>query len=214
VTASIFAISFTLKEINMKNRLNFSKNALYSMTIIALGFGMASCNNSSKPEDTKEMAEESNEAKLEDRKSEKDAQFLVEAAEINLKEIQLGQLAQSKSKTADVIALGKMMEDEHTQAFNDLKTLADKKQITIPQSLTEKGMDAHKKLSEKSGHDFDKEYCDMMVKGHKDAIDKFEKAAKDCEDADIKSMAASMLPSLHTHLDHSQKCEEKVKDMK
>ncbi len=199
----------------MKNKISISKNTLFSLAIIALGFGITSCNNSSKPEtDSKEVAEDANEEKFETRKSEKDAQFLVDAAEINLKEIELGKLAQNTSKNADVQALGKMMVEDHTKVLDELKALAEKEQITIPASLTEKGMDDHKKLSEKTGNDFDKEYCDMMVKGHKDAIDKFEKAAKDSEDSDIKSWAAAKLPGLHTHLDHSQKCEEKVKAAK
>jgi putative membrane protein len=110
-----------------------------------------------------------------------------------------------------VIALGKMMEDEHSKAMEDLKSLAAKKQVTIPTAATEKIQDAYKKLSEKTGKDFDKEYSDMMVKGHKDAIDKFEKAAKDAEDADIRNWASSMLPSLNAHLEHARQCEEKVK---
>src|SRR5688572_32420960 len=47
----------------------------------------------------------------------------------------------------------------------------------------------------------DKEYCDMMVKGHKEAINAFENAASNAYDADIKAWASSMLPSLRTHLD-------------
>src|SRR5438128_2685971 len=42
---------------------------------------------------------------------------------------------------------------------------------------------------------------------------KFEKASTTCNDEDIKTWASSMLPALHTHLDHSQKCEEMVKKM-
>ena len=137
----------------------------------------------------------------------------MEAAEINMEEIQLGQLSQSKSKNAEIIALGKMMEDAHTKAMNDLKSLAGKKQVTIPTTLTEDGQDAYKKMSDKSGKDFDKEYCDMMVKGHKKAIDKFEKAAEDSQDADIKVWAASMLPNLRTHLDHAIMSDEKMKKM-
>jgi putative membrane protein len=197
----------------MKNAFKFKK-ALFVIAAIAAGFGVQSCNNSPKTEDSKEVAEESNEEKFDKKAQEKDAQFLVDAAEINLEEIQLGQLAQSTSKNAEVIALGKMMEEAHTKAWKELEGLAAKKQVSIPTVSTEKGQDHYKKLSEKTGNDFDKEYCDMMVKGHKDAIDKFEKASKDCEDADIKAWASSMLPELNKHLEHSKMCEDKVKDMK
>ena len=53
-----------------------------------------------------------------------------------------------------------------------------------------------------------------MVSGHKDAIDKFERAAKESTDPDIQTWASNMLPSLRTHLDHSMNCQEKVSAMK
>ena len=43
------------------------------------------------------------------------SKILVNAAEINLEEIQLGQLAQKYSLNADVKSLGKMMETEHAK---------------------------------------------------------------------------------------------------
>jgi len=70
-----------------------------------------------------------------------------------------------------------------------------------------------KKLSDKTGNDFDKEYADMMVKGHKNAIKKFEKASSNATDADIKNWAGSMLPTLRMHLDHSSAVLDKCSQM-
>lgn len=78
---------------------------------------MISCDNTSKPEDSEEVAEEHNEAKF-DNKEETDAAFLVAAAGINLEEIQLGKLAQTNSANSDVKALGAMMESEHSKVLN------------------------------------------------------------------------------------------------
>lgn len=184
---------------------------LLSAFILIITFGMASCNNE-KTEDTKEVATETNDAKF-DNKKENDADFLVAAAGINLEKIQLGQLAQKTSTMKDVKELGKMMEDEHTRAFKDLQALAAQKQITIPAALTEDGQEANKKLMNKTGKDFDEEYCDMMVNGHKDAIDKFKKASTDAADPDIRKWAASMLPALQTHLDHAVTCQKLYEKM-
>ncbi|MGV3611945.1 MAG: DUF4142 domain-containing protein [Fluviicola sp.] len=162
------------------------------------------------PDDPKEIAEEQNEEKFDDRKSEKDADFLVEAAEINLEEIKLGELAQERAMTAETKALGKMMVTEHTAALKELKTLAANKSITIPAVLTEDGQDAWDDLNEEKGIDFDKEYAGMMVKGHKSAIRKFENASSNAEDADIRNWASSMLPGLRTHLEHAEACKEKL----
>ncbi len=193
----------------MKN-ITYLKTALLKTTLItATLFGVSSCSNNQKPEDTKDVAEEHNEAKFDNTNNEKDAKFLVNAAEINLEEIKLGQLAQQNSMMTVVKELGKMMEEAHSKSMNELTALANKKLITIPTSATDEAKDAYKKLSTKSGMDFDKEYCDMMVSGHKDAIAAFEKASTESFDEDIKTWATATLPTLRTHLDHAIICQKK-----
>lgn len=200
----------------MKNISQFKTTMLQSAFVAAAFLGASSCTESQKqqkPEDTKEVAEERNEAKFNTAKSEKDAQFLVNAAEISLEEIRLGELAQQNSKMADVKEMGKMMVNAHTKSLADLKALAMKKSITIPTAPTEDVEEAYKKLTDKNTK-FDKEYSDMMVKGHKDAIETFEKASTDATDADIKQWAASSLPTLRTHLDYAMICQKKYEKMK
>ncbi len=186
----------------MKN-INYIKKAMIPVTFVATIFLITSCGFSQKPNDTKVVAEEQNEERFDNNKLEDDAQFLVNAAEINLEEIQLGQLAQQKGGTAQVKELGKMMEDAHTKSFNDLTALAQSKMITIPTSSTDNAQDAYQKLNEKSGNDFDKAYIDMMVSEHKDVIETFEDASTDSNDSDIKNWATVSLPDLRTHLNHS-----------
>lgn len=161
------------------------------------------------PTDSKEMAEDHNEAKFDNKADEKDAQFLVNAAEINLAEIQLGQLAQSSSKMKDVTNLGAMMEKGHRSMLKELESLAVKKMVTVPATITEKGQEEFNRLKEKAGKDFDKKYCQMMVDGHKDAIDKFQKASENAVDTEIRSWATNTLPALKMHLEHSETCLKK-----
>ena len=197
----------------MRNSRTIINTLLSAVFICGIAFAISSCNNGAKTDqDTKATADEHNDAKYDSSNNKDDAAFLVEAAAINMKEIKLGQLAQQQGSLQEVKDLGKMMEDAHTKAQSDLVALAAKKQITLPDSITAKGTEAYNKLNEKKGNDFDKRYCDMMVKGHKKAIEKFEKAAADSKDADIKAWATGMLPDLRNHLDHAittQKLAEK-----
>ncbi len=194
----------------MKNKINL-KNILLKMVFISgLLIGLSSCMDDKKTNDTKEVAESKNESASVNNSKEKDAQFLVNATEIYLTEIKLGQLAQQKSAMADVKTLGNTIEMDHTKGLAELTALAMQKKITIPTSLTEKGMDAHKKLNDMSAKDFDKAYCDMMVTGHKGAMGVFEKASTECNDADIKAWATGKLPSLQTHHDKSIACQAKL----
>lgn len=189
----------------------FIQISLFAVSVLAMSLTLSSCNKS-KPEDTKEVAEEYNEAKF-DNEKEDDAEFLVTAAEMNLEEIKLGQLAQTRGIASHVKELGSMMETEHSKALEELNALAATKQITIPVSLTEDGMSANKKLMDMKASDFDKEYANMMISGHKSAIDKFEKASTDAHDIDIRNWAESMLPTLRMHLDKAIVCEKKCSQM-
>lgn len=188
-----------------------SKFLLATLFMVAM-MGFQSCDNN-KTEDTKEVAEDHNDAKFENNKNEKDAQFLVDAAAIHRQEISLGKLAQQKGINSHVKELGKMMEEDHTKSLAQLTAMAKTKNISLPTAQTENGVDAYNKLNQKSGNDFGKEFSDMMVDGHKDAIALFEKASTDCTDLDIKSWAASTLPTLRTHLDHSLVCQKECSKM-
>lgn len=186
----------------MKNKWTLSFAAAVALALLS-----ASCNNN-KPEDSKNVAEESNEAKFKNNDAEKDAQFLVDAATISMEEIRLGQLAKEKGMMQEVKDLGKMMETDHTKALEETKALAAKKSVSLPVALPDKVESDVTKFIDKKGRDFDKDYCDKMVDGHKDAISKFEKASTDAQDEEIRNFASQMLPALRQHLEHAQNCQK------
>jgi putative membrane protein len=194
------------------NLMDFKRNAIntafvYTTMLLLVIFSLSSCNNP-KTEDSKDMAEKSNTAQNESADKEKDAQFLVDAAEINLEEIKCGKFAEQNAMSADTRDLGKMMVTEHTKCLSDLKALADKKSIMIPAVISTKGEEDYEKLIDRAGADFDKNYCDMMVDGHKGAIAKFEKESIDGSDPDIRAWASETLPALRKHLDHFLNCQK------
>ncbi|MCC9064512.1 DUF4142 domain-containing protein [Flavobacterium piscisymbiosum] len=177
---------------------------------VILGAGLLivslnSCKNETKQEDPKEVAEDSNEAKfdsIDDKKD--DSEFLVDIAEVNLAEIEIGKLAQTKSTNPEVKKFGKMLVDEHTKSASEVSALAKAKNFTLPTSLTEDGQEEYKKLNEKSGLDFDKKFADMMIDGHEKAIDKLQKATKDAKDEDVKLWASNNIAPLTAHLEHAK----------
>jgi putative membrane protein len=141
---------------------------------------------------------------------ESDNSFLAEAATINMEEIELGKLAQTKAASKDVKDFGKMMVDGHTKSLNELKDLASKKGISLPQDVSEKGKATKDELMKADAKSFDKQYISKMVDGHRDAISKFESARDNSADADVKAWATKTLPDLQMHLDHAQMVQKKV----
>lgn len=134
----------------------------------------------------------------------KDADFAVEAANGGMMEVELGNYAQKNAMSQRVKDFGAMMARDHSKANEELKALAASKNITLPTTM---GNDTHKDMEElmkKTGKDFDKAYMKMMVNDHKKDISEFEKAAKNCKDADIKGFAIKTLPVLNVHLDSAK----------
>jgi putative membrane protein len=104
-----------------------------------------------------------------------------------------------------------MMVRDHSKMNDELKQLAASKNITLPPAPGEDHMDHIKKLSEKSGKDFDKDYMKMMVDDHKDDIDKFEKCSKDAKDPELQALATKSLPILREHYDAAKKINDALK---
>lgn len=143
--------------------------------------------------------------------SQDDQEFLTKAGEGGLSEVALGQLAASKATSADVKAFGNQMVTDHGKANDELKTLAQQKNFTLPSGPGKEGEEVSTKLSAKSGKDFDKAYIDDMVEDHEKDVKEFEKASKDASDPDIKAWAAKTLPTLQHHLQMAKDAKKKVK---
>lgn len=170
-----------------------------------------SCKNETKQEDPKEVAEDTNEAKFDSIADKKDdSEYLVDIAEVNLAEIEIGKLAQQKSTNPEVKKFGKMLVDEHTKSAGEVSALAKSKNFTLPTSLTEEGQEEYKKLNEKSGLDFDKKFADMMIDGHEKAIEELQKAIKDAKDQDIKLWASNNIAPLTAHLEHAKLLKQEL----
>jgi putative membrane protein len=139
-----------------------------------------------------------------------DHKFVMEAAMGGMEEVQLGQLAAQKASDPDVKNFGQHMVDDHSKANSQLMQLASQKGVTPPTTLPaakQKDMD---KLNGLSGAAFDKAYVAMMVKDHKKDVAEFQKQAKSGKDSDLKSFAASTLPTLQDHLKMVQGIQSKM----
>lgn len=166
------------------------------------------------PEDTKEAAQEINDKNLEGHTAEKNAQFAVDAYSDGLFEIELSKFAKEKSASADVKALATEMVDAHTKINEELKQIADKKNIVLAQGLSEDQQDKLNKGMKKEGSEIDEFFSESLVSDHKDAVKLFEKASEKEEDADFKSFFASKLPEIRHHLEKAEDLENKVKSRK
>jgi putative membrane protein len=137
-----------------------------------------------------------------------DRKFIEDAAKGGMFEVQSAQLAQQKATDPAVKDFAKKLADDHGKANDELKQLAQSKDVALPDK--EKWMDRHEisKLQKASGADFDREFAQHSVKEHEKDIKKFEKAAAKLNDPDVKAWAQKQLPVLREHLAMAQKLPE------
>lgn len=193
------------------NRKFYSRIHLSAALVFALGLAFTACKNDPNPEDTKSVAEAQNEAKFEDEK-ENDAEFLVDVAEFNLQQAELGKLASLKSNNGAVKDFGKMMYEMHTAKMKELSQLAASKQISVPASLTEENKEDYNTLNKKDIEDFDKQYLDLVVDKHGSSIREYTDATDKTSDAALKKWLALETASLREHLDAAMMLQIKLKN--
>ena len=180
------------------------------MMLVAGVLTIASC-ESKKNQDAADLADERNEEIAENTDLEKDAEFAVDATDAGLFEVQLATLAKKKAYSARVKEYADMMIADHTKANDELRGLASKKGMALPDVMCEDCQKKYYDLDQKTtGEEFDEEYMDLMVKDHKDAIDKFEKEARDGNDGEIKLWASGKVPALRHHLQEAENIKESI----
>ncbi|WP_333624982.1 DUF4142 domain-containing protein [Sphingobacterium siyangense] len=184
-------------------------------------FAVQSCGSANT--DSKKTADSINETKapenLDDNNTattpvavgEDDAKLVTEAASGGMAEVELGKLAKEKGQHVDVKAFGEMMVNDHSKANDELATLAQAKNITLPASLGTDALNLRDELSKRSPGDFDKSYIEDMVKDHEKDIKLFEDASKNLKDAELKAFVDKTLPTLRNHLNHAKSVKDKLK---
>lgn len=129
-----------------------------------------------------------------------DRQFIKQAAEGGLAEVQLGQLATEKASSPEVKQFGQRMVDDHTKANDQLKQVASEKGVTLSDKLSAKDAATKARLEKLSGKSFDRAYMKDMVTDHTKDVSEFRMKSKNAKDPDVKNFASQTLPTLEDHL--------------
>ena len=88
-------------------------------------------------------------------------------------EVALAKLAQEKASNADVKSFAAKLEKDHSQANDDLKEVASKKNITLASAPSKSHQALHDKLAKLSGAEFDKAYVAAMLESHQKGVRNF-----------------------------------------
>lgn len=129
-----------------------------------------------------------------------DQDFINMAAQTDMMEAHLGQMAADQASSQDVKTYAQMLVADHTADYQQLTAIAAKDNLTVPTGLDA----AHNKMiapfGKLQGAAFDSLYAHTMIAGHTEAIGVYTKESTKSESADIKAYAATTLPALQKHL--------------
>jgi putative membrane protein len=139
-----------------------------------------------------------------------DTHFAQEAAMGGKMEVELGKLATQKAANDKVKQFGQRMADDHGKAGDQLKSIAAKENISLPDKLDAKEQATVDKLSSLSGAAFDRAYMREMVKDHQHDVADFQKEADHGTNTNLKTWASTTLPTLQEHLRLAQETENAV----
>lgn len=139
-----------------------------------------------------------------------DNMFVKKAAQGNLAEVQLGQLALQKSSSPQVKQFAQRMIDDHSKAEDQLKQVASQDNVTLPDSPNAQQKATKDRLEKLSGSQFDRAYMRDMVTDHTKDVSEFKMEAKNAKDPAVKNFAAQTAPILESHLKEAKSIAPKT----
>jgi putative membrane protein len=129
-----------------------------------------------------------------------DSAFLQKAAQSNLAEIEAGQLAVQYALNPQVQRFGERMVQDHSQANDKLKTVAESVGVQLPTEPSNADMQEVSKLKSLRGQQFDHAYGRAALKDHHMDVKEYEHVAKTAKSPEVRAYAEQMLPTLKEHL--------------
>jgi putative membrane protein len=137
-----------------------------------------------------------------------DQQFVDFAAQTDMVEANLGQLAAKTAAAEPVKDYGQMLATDHTADYKQLSDVAKQANLNVPSAIDEEHNKMIGPFYKLKGAAFDKKYETEMVAGHAKAIAIYKKEASDAQSADLKSYAQQALTVLQKHEDGAKDLEK------
>jgi len=140
-----------------------------------------------------------------------DTTFAQKAAEGNMAEVQLGNLAQQRAENPSVKAFGKRMVEDHTRLNQELQSVASRSGVNLPPTPSTKDQEEYNRLSKLNGADFDHAYIQAMIAAHRADLKEFRRESDQGTDPEMKDFATKSIPTLEEHLKLAENAARDIK---
>jgi len=141
-----------------------------------------------------------------------DQKLLTDMAMANMAEVEAGKVAVQKTQSDQVKSFAQQMVDDHSKGLDEVKKVADAKNVTLPTELDSKHKALIAKLNGMSGDKFDRTYMDQAgVKAHHDAHRLIAKAENSAKDGEVKALATKLEPTITQHMNNADQLNASIK---
>jgi len=130
-----------------------------------------------------------------------DSNWLKDLAEANRAEVQAGRLALEKSESPEIKQFAQSMIDDHGKALGEVESLAQQKNVKLPDGIGVTHKTKELALKALSGQSFNAQYIKRAGVGdHESTVKLLKKIQANAKDADLKALADKLLPTVEHHL--------------
>jgi putative membrane protein len=133
------------------------------------------------------------------------------AAQANMTEAHIGQMAETQASESQVKDFGQKLINDHTDAYTQLTALAAKTGESIPTGIDVRKISTVEQLMKLKGKQFDHQFVQSEIRDHEKAIADFKREAQRGQDPDVKAYASKMIPILEGHLKQAKTLAKPVK---
>jgi len=127
-----------------------------------------------------------------------DSNFIKEAAAGGMAEVELSKIA-TKSVNPEVKRFAERMVRDHRSAGTELTGIATELGATVPKSFDTNHQKIRDQLANMHGPAFDRQYMQIMVDDHDQAVKLFRQEISSSHDPRLKQFAQKVLPTIEEH---------------
>jgi putative membrane protein len=133
-----------------------------------------------------------------------DPEFMKSAAHSDQNEIQLSRLVLEKGVTGMAKDHANMMITDHTKSTAELKTLAQKKNVTLPTDMDAEHKAIADQMRKLSGKQLEQRFLQQMVTDHQKTLNTMQAHAKMTKDTELQGFITKTTPVIQKHLTTSK----------
>ena len=127
-------------------------------------------------------------------------EFVIEAMQNAMAEIQICEMAIEKSQNEDAKKFAQAMIDEHGRLGRELEQMAEKKKLDVPDKIRPEQKMTADELGSLSGRDFEQRWIQYNIDVHERDTKVFSHYAAEEQDPDIREMAKQGADRMRKHL--------------